>query len=75
VPAPEIKLVSQHDFGVEETASFLKAYVPDYKSFHVVGINVLSTQNFVDSLSDELIQKIDEIKEKVIEQIKFIGDN
>jgi hydrogenase maturation protease len=70
---PDLSLVSQHDFGVEQTAAVLRAYKPELNSIKIVGINVSNIQVFHDKLSDELIQKMPIIKKDVLQSILQIA--
>ncbi|MCL7474637.1 MAG: hydrogenase maturation protease [Methanosarcinales archaeon] len=65
----ELSLVSQHDFGVEQTAAILRAYAKDLKRIVVVGIKVKQTNAFTDKLSDELMNKMQTIRAEVVDLI------
>jgi hydrogenase maturation protease len=65
----EISLVSQHDFGVEETAGMLRKYMPNLKKICVIGINVAQLQPFSNKISDTLLKNIETIKKEVIKKI------
>lgn len=64
-----LSLVSQHDFGVEQTTAILRTHYPKLKKIHLIGINVHKVKAFKDKLSKEIRKKIHEIKEKVIKYI------
>jgi len=66
---PNVTLVSQHDFGVEETATMMRRYMPDLDRICVVGIKVSKLQPFGNSLSKGLMKKIGSIKEEVVRNI------
>jgi len=65
----DFNLVSQHDFGVEETVAVLRAYTPGLKKIYVIGIKVSRLNAFTDKLSEELTKKIPEIRDEVIKHI------
>jgi hydrogenase maturation protease len=65
----DLKLISQHDFGVEETATILRSHYPKIKSIDVVGIKVNQPKAFTVGLSKELIKKLPQIQEEVIKEI------
>jgi len=65
----DLKLISQHDFGVEETATILRSHYPKIKSIDVVGIKVNQPKAFTVGLSQALMDRIPEIKEEVIKLI------
>jgi hydrogenase maturation protease len=71
----ELSVVSQHDFGIEQTASILRAFKPELASISIVGIKVRNIRAFSDVLSDELLSKTDVIKQKVLKLIKQIADS
>ncbi|MBN1157097.1 hydrogenase maturation protease [Candidatus Woesearchaeota archaeon] len=62
-------VVSQHDFGIEETMEVLRMFKPGLKAVNIIGINVKRIRAFADKLSDEIMKKMPEIKEEVIERI------
>lgn len=66
---PDFSLVSQHDFGVEQTAAILRFHLPKLKKINVVGISVQNVNAFNDKLSEGLIEKLPNIKEQVIKSI------
>ncbi len=70
----ELSLVSQHDFGVEQTAAILRAYSKDLKTIAVVGIKVKQINAFSDKLSDELMNRIQTIKNEVVNLIIQVAD-
>lgn len=65
----EISLISQHDFGVEQTAVILRRYKPTLKKIYVIGVSIRKTTAFTDTLSDELKKRITRIKKDVVEYI------
>jgi hydrogenase maturation protease len=65
----DLTLISQHDFGVEETATILRAHKPGIKSIDVVGIKVNQPKAFSVGLSRELIMRLPKIQEEVIKEI------
>lgn len=66
---PELKVVSQHDFGVEETAAVLHAHLPGLAPIILIGIAVAHIQEFSVTLSDELEQALLSIKDKVVKEL------
>jgi len=66
---PDLSLISQHDFGIEQTALLLRVYKPKLKKINIIGIKVYKIQPFSDKLSKELLEKISEIKKNVLNQI------
>ncbi len=66
---PTTLLVSQHDFGVGETAALLRNYRPRMGAIKVIGVKVFKIQPFQDRLSDELSFKLPKIKEEVVKLI------
>jgi hydrogenase maturation protease len=62
-------LISQHDFGVEETAKVLRRFKPRLKAIKIVGINVNSTKAFTNKLSGDIMKKMPRIKEDVINKV------
>lgn len=69
----DLSIVSQHDFGIEQTSKVLRLAKPGLKKINVVGVSVKNI-SFVDKLSDEIMGKIDKIKEDVIDNIVKIGE-
>ena len=69
---PNLRLVSQHDFGVEQTAVLLRAYHPELTSISVIGVKVYRTQAFTDSLSYELESQVPRITDEVASMIQRI---
>jgi len=67
--------VSQHDFGVEQTAAILRTYMPDLHKINIVGILVSKTQPFSDKLSPELMKKIEHIKKEVVDKILEVASS
>ncbi|MCD4844706.1 MAG: hydrogenase maturation protease [Methanosarcinales archaeon] len=65
----ELSLVSQHDFGVEQTAALLRRYIKDLQPITVIGINVTETASFIDVLSKEIMTMIPGIKTEVVKKI------
>ena len=65
----DLNLVSQHDFGVEQTATILRLHMPKLKKINIIGIKVSNIKSFTDKLSNDIMTKIPEIKEKVIKHI------
>jgi hydrogenase maturation protease len=65
----ELSLVSQHDFGVEQAAAILRAYSKDLKRIAVVGIKVKQINAFSDTLSEEIMNKIQRIRIEVVNLI------
>lgn len=70
----DLKLVSQHDFGVEETTAILRMYKPKLEKINLIGINVRNINAFDDNLSDEIKTKIPKIKNDVINYILQISN-
>jgi hydrogenase maturation protease len=71
----DLHLVSQHDFGVEETAKVLRTYKPNLKTIKIIGINVHKVQTFHNSLSPELLERVHEIKKEVVSKIVKIAED
>ena len=67
-----LSVVSQHDFGVEQTATILRAFKPKIKKIQFIGIKVKNLNEFSDKLSDEVMEKMSQIKEDVVNNIKKI---
>lgn len=65
----ELSLVSQHDFGIEQTAAILRAYSNDLGPIAIVGINVRQVNAFSDTLSVDLMNRIPSIRENVVHLI------
>lgn len=66
---PDLQVVSQHDFGVEQTVAILKSFEPRLKNIHIIGIFVKDISAFNDKLSTEILNKISDIKKEVISKI------
>lgn len=71
----DLKVVSQHDFGVEQTAAILRNYKPSLNAIKVIGVNVKDIKSFTDKLSQDIMEKIDEIKERVLDYIILIAND
>lgn len=69
----DISLVSQHDFGVEQTAKILRAYEPNLDKISIVGINVRRLRSFTTELSEEILKNLPHIKKEVIDNILKIA--
>lgn len=69
-----LELVSQHDFGVEETSRVLRAYKPNLKAIKVIGINVKKINAFNNTLSAELMGMLNKIKSDVVKKIIKIAE-
>ncbi|MBN1502369.1 hydrogenase maturation protease [Candidatus Woesearchaeota archaeon] len=69
----DLKLVSMHDFGVEQTSTILRMYQPDLKEIKIIGIKVDKINRISDKLSDGLMKKIPKIKERVLSYILKIS--
>lgn len=69
-----MSLISQHDFGVEETAKMIRTYKPGVKKINVVGILVKDVQPFSEKLSKNLMLKIEDIKKQVVDSIIEIAE-
>lgn len=65
---PAVSLISQHDFGVEETATILRTYT-NIKDMYVIGIKVGSLKSFSNEISPEIKEKLPKIKNKVTRYI------
>ncbi|MBR9676031.1 hydrogenase maturation protease [Candidatus Woesearchaeota archaeon] len=65
----DLKVVSQHDFGIEETSKVLRIYKPSLDKISFVGIKVKEVKSYNDKLSKEITNKIDIIKEEVVKKI------
>ncbi|MCF7860719.1 hydrogenase maturation protease [Candidatus Woesearchaeota archaeon] len=70
----DLSVVSQHDFGIEQTASILRAFKPNLASINIIGIKVSNIKAFSDVLSKDLLSKMDTIKKDVISLIKRLSD-
>ena len=70
----DLSVVSQHDFGIEQTATILRRYKPKLEKINIIGVNVYKINAFTNKLSDEILRKIDEIKDKVINNIIKIAN-
>lgn len=73
--AQGMKLVSAHDFGVEQTAKVLRNYMPELKKIWVIGISVKDLQPFSMKLSEELLSKSEIIKSEVINMINELSSD
>jgi len=71
----DIKLLSQHDFGVEQTVALLRASQPELKKMSIIGIQVGRLRSFSDTLSDEILKKLPQIKKDVVNFIIQIADS
>lgn len=70
----DLHVVSQHDFGVEQTTAILRNYKPSMKEINFIGIKVSHIQPFSNTLSDELTNNIERIKQDVLHNIKKIAN-
>ena len=70
---PELSLVSQHDFGIEETARVIRMYYPNLPQIAIIGIAVRDTQPFSDRLSSVMKKKIGQVKKDVIDAIQRLS--
>jgi len=66
----DLTVVSQHDFGIEQTASILKALNPKLKDIKMVGVCVQQVNDFSDELSDTILCMMPQIKRDVVKEIK-----
>ncbi|MBN2367873.1 hydrogenase maturation protease, partial [Candidatus Woesearchaeota archaeon] len=66
----DISVVSMHDFGVEQTSSMIRSFMPGIRKISVVGICIKRPKVFSTELSSQLKSRIPEIKEKVIKYIR-----
>jgi hydrogenase maturation protease len=69
----DIKVISQHDFGIEQTAVILRKFYPQLKKISIIGININNIKEFSEKLSNELLDNIEEIKKEVKEQIIYLA--
>jgi hydrogenase maturation protease len=42
----DVNLISQHDFGVEQTAAIIRAYIPGVQKINIIGIQVKTVTSF-----------------------------
>ncbi len=61
-------VVSQHDFGIEQTIEVLRRFKSGIKTT-VIGINVRQTKSFTNNLSEEIMKKMPKIREEVMAKI------
>jgi hydrogenase maturation protease len=66
----KINIISQHDFGMEQTITLLREYKPKITQINLLGIKVKNVSDFTDKLSDELLDNITKIKKEVIINIQ-----
>lgn len=71
---PGVRIVSQHDFGVEETAAFLHTYLPGLPPIRIIGITVSEVREFSDTLSEELERQMSRLKEKVVKELLRLSE-
>lgn len=71
----DLSVVSQHDFGVEQTATVLRTYMPNLKTISIVGILVGNAGAVTNKLSPDLIKDISRIKDEVVASILKIADS
>ena len=64
----QTSLVSQHDFGAEKTCRIIRFFDPTVR-IDIIGICVKRISAFDNRLSEEILNKIPDIKEKVIKSI------
>ena len=69
----DISLVSQHDFGVEQTAKILRTYEPNLENISIVGISVRRFKSFSTELSEEILKNLPQIKKDVVNYILKIA--
>ncbi|MFH1721294.1 MAG: hydrogenase maturation protease [Candidatus Altiarchaeota archaeon] len=67
--------ISPHDFGAEQTIKMVRALMPDFKEIQIIGVKINLTEEFKDSLSPILQEKLPVIKEKVLESILKATNN
>jgi len=65
----DFSLVSQHDFGVEQTTAMLKAYNPTMK-IDIFGIKVRNLNAFDPKISNEILDRTEDIKNGILKHIK-----
>jgi len=65
----DFSLVSQHDFGVEQTTAMLKAYNPTMQ-IDIFGIKVKNLNAFDPKISQEILDREENIKRGILENIK-----
>lgn len=68
----DLRVISQHDFGVENTSAMLRLFRPGLKNITLVGVCVGSVSGPSDKLSDEMEQSLPRIKEEVSKMILSI---
>lgn len=64
-----LRTLSLHDFGIEQTITLIKAHIDDIGYIKVIGIYVKNIEELNLELSDEIKNKFAEIKTKVLELI------
>jgi hydrogenase maturation protease len=65
----DFSIVSQHDLGIEQALSLVRVQMPKLSEITFILITVSEIKAFHDKLSLELEDKIEIIKERVIEKI------
>ena len=65
----DMVLISQHDFDVEKTLAVLRAYKPELGPIKIIGIAVKKIDIAKDKLSEQMMDKLPEIKKKVVDLI------
>lgn len=68
-----IKAYSQHDFGPEYAIEVISSVYPEV-SFHFVGIKVKDIKVYSESFSEELTDRLEEIRERLTKQILMLYD-
>jgi len=68
----EVKVLSQHDFGLEQTLSLLRVAMPRLEKTNIIGIVVGDVKVMVRGLSKELEKNLGKIKDDVLNKIMMV---
>lgn len=69
------RLVSQHDFGVEETVSVMHSLFPGINDITIIGITVKNIKAFNVGLSQSLQNKTKQIGNDVLKHLLALKDH
>lgn len=65
----DMRLVSQHDFGVEQAAELIRSWKPKLRGISLVGIKIKKAKKFSDRLSPGLMKQIPRLKKEAVRLI------
>jgi len=67
-------VMSQHDFGMEQTLKMLRAYMPKLPEIKIVGITIKEAKPLAKELSKEMKEKLPYVVKEVENYLGFIYD-